>query len=472
MEESTPNQSDQRPASPSLPLSTKPAQQSALLQRVLNQFISSIEGLATSFPVTTAAIREEMDECSQGFRSFLEEHATRMEKADPINGKPAIIFAIHSDYAEEAERLRRNMRRVRTALSLVPRSLFVSLVSAYDHFLGDLIRALLVIKPEVLNASEKTMRFSDLMQFSSVVAARNFIIEKEVETVLRDSHSDHFDWMESRFGLPLRKGLDVWPDFIEITERRNLFVHAGGVVSGQYLEVCTKNKSDIEGVSRGEQLQVPAEYFDRSYEVLFEIGVKLTHVLWRKLVEKERQRADQNLLDITYRLISEERYKLAIVLLDFAVDVLPKHYSEDYRLRFLFNRAQAYKWSGDEDQAIAKIEKEDLSAAKPVFKLAAACIRDDVPSAITSIKEIGVNGEIGLSELRQWPIFKKLREDNEFSAIVGQVFGEALIRRDLDAEVPVVIETHEKDNGLSSSIEASSELPSAGEQSDLSAYDA
>jgi hypothetical protein len=296
-------------------------------------------------------------------------------------------------------------------------------------------------------------------------AARNFIIEKEVETILRDSHSDHFDWMESRFGLPLRKGLEVWPDFIEITERRNLFVHAGGVVSGQYLEVCSKSKSDIEGISRGKRLQVPAEYFDRSYEVLFEIGVKLTHVLWRKLLEKERKSADQNLLDITYQLISEGRYKLAIVLLDFAVDVLPKHYSEDYRLRFLFNRAQAYKWSGDEDQAIAKIEKEDLSAAKPMFKLAAACIRDDLPSAIENIKEIGIHGEIGLSELRQWPIFKKLRENNDFCAVVEEIFAEPLVRRDLDAEVPVVIETQDKDNGLACSVETPSESRSISEQS-------
>ena len=283
------------------------------------------------------------------------------------------------------------------------------------------------------------MRFSDLAGFESIESARDFIIEKEVEAILRASHSEQFDWMESKFAVPLRKGLEVWPEFIEITERRNLFVHTGGVVSAQYLGVCAQNRSSVDGAGRGSKLGVSQEYFDRSYEVLFEIGVKLAQVLWRKLLPSTLDRADQNLIDITFRLISEERYRLAIVLLDFAVDLLPRHSSEDIRLRFVFNRAQAYKWSGHDEKARAQINKEDLSAAKPIFKLAASAIRDDIGGAAEHIREIGPKGEIGLLALRNWPIFKKLREKEEFAAVVLEVFGEPLATKQLDTEIPVLI---------------------------------
>ena len=71
---------------------------------------------------------------------------------------------------------------------------------------------------------------------------REKIFAKEVESILRSSHSDQFLWMERVFSIPLTKGLESWPSFIELTERRNLFVHCDGVVSDQYINVCKNNK--------------------------------------------------------------------------------------------------------------------------------------------------------------------------------------------------------------------------------------
>lgn len=89
--------------------------------------------------------------------------------------------------------------------------------------------------------------------------------------------------MENNFKIPLREGLEVWAKFIEITERRNLFVHCDGIVSKQYLEVCNKHGFDFsKPLSVGEKLDVVPDYFESAYECLFEVGVKLGHVLWRK----------------------------------------------------------------------------------------------------------------------------------------------------------------------------------------------
>lgn len=115
------------------------------------------------------------------------------------------------------------------------------------------------------------------------------IIEKEVETVLRNSHVEQFDWLESKFGIPLRKGLDSWPTFVETTERRNLLVHTGGIVSSQYIKNCKEHKVAFgNDLKPGSELHVDAEYVAKAYFCIFEIGVKLAHVLWRKLDSNTR----------------------------------------------------------------------------------------------------------------------------------------------------------------------------------------
>ena len=71
------------------------------------------------------------------------------------------------------------------------------MVSQYDSFLGRLLRLIFLAKPEILNASEKEMTFAELTKFDSIQAARDYIVEKEVETIIRKSHANHFAWLDA-----------------------------------------------------------------------------------------------------------------------------------------------------------------------------------------------------------------------------------------------------------------------------------
>ena len=123
------------------------------------------------------------------------------------------------------------------------------------------------------------MTFADLNTFKSIEEAREFIIEKEVESVLRKSHSEHFTYLENKIGMPLKKDLPIWKTFIEITERRNLFVHCDGIVSSQYIKVCKENKCYQKDIELNERLTVKLDYFQLAYECLYEITTKLTHTI-------------------------------------------------------------------------------------------------------------------------------------------------------------------------------------------------
>lgn len=96
-------------------------------------------------------------------------------------------------------------------------------------------------KPELLSSSEKNLSFKDLVGLGSIDAAREFIIEKEIKSVIRLSHSDQIAWLEKKLSIPLTKELKIWPAFIELCERRNIFTHTNGVVSSQYCRVCREH---------------------------------------------------------------------------------------------------------------------------------------------------------------------------------------------------------------------------------------
>ena len=99
---------------------------------------------------------------------------------------------------------------IRSGVHSLPSMFFVGLVSAYDKFLSELIRAMFIARPELLSSSERNLSFKDLMEIGSVEAARERIIEKEIETVIRKSHSEQISWLEAKLNMPLTKDLDIW----------------------------------------------------------------------------------------------------------------------------------------------------------------------------------------------------------------------------------------------------------------------
>ena len=91
-----------------------------------------------------------------------------------------------------------NGEKMDVANKLVMQSFIISLISQYDTFLGKLIRALFLIKPETLNVSERNISFSKLREFKTIDDAREYVMGKEIESILRGSHIEQFKWLENK----------------------------------------------------------------------------------------------------------------------------------------------------------------------------------------------------------------------------------------------------------------------------------
>jgi len=203
---------------------------------IIAGFTNDIEALHTTLPLTMLIIESNKRLNRKKLHDFVDTRG-QVHESESIRR----VLISHDAY-QEYSILERRVKRAESASTLVPRSFLVALVSQYDAFLGSLVRQMFTDHPGRLNASEQSLTFKDLLEFSSIDDARDHVIDSEIEKVLRKNHTEQFDWLEKQLGISLRQEMDIWPTFIEITERRNLLVHASGRVSKQYINICRRHK--------------------------------------------------------------------------------------------------------------------------------------------------------------------------------------------------------------------------------------
>lgn len=384
----------------------------------LHKLLNHLDSIKDTLPMTILLLEPHNKRANTKFEEFIEKNAKKIENE---NGTKSI--AVKYEDAKVFEQLSKNYEISRLAMKIIPESLFVSLISQYDAFLNKLLKILFKTRPEYINNSERELSFSQLIQFDSIESAREYVIEKEVETVLRKSHSEHFDYLENKLSMPLRKDLPVWQTFIEITERRNLFVHCDGVVSNQYLKVCKENKCDIKSIKLNERLNIDIEYFKKTYDCLYELSTKLTHTIWRKLIKNDIENADKSLNEICYSLLTSGQFDLADILLDFACKQT-KHFNDSSKNIFIVNKSLSNYLNKKEDTAKKIISSKDWSASSDDFKLANLIITEKYDEVYELMKKIGFSGVVDKENYKTWPLFYELRKEIKFKETFKEIFNE------------------------------------------------
>lgn len=241
--------------------------------------------------------------------------------------------------------------------------------------------------------------------------------------------------MEKNFSIKLREGLTVWPIFIEMCERRNLFTHTGGVVSSKYILNCKEHKVSLSGVKPGDKLTVDSKYFARCVNTVYEIAIKLCFVFWRKFAPDEQAQADRSLNELSFDLIHKRAYAVAEALLSFATKIPRKQMNEVTWRMMTINLANSIRLQKREEEAKKIIEKEDWSASDLHFRICAAAVQGDIDEAILLMKEMGSKGRITADDYRTWPVFRGLETDARFMASFEIIFKEPII-----SPVPIEVE--------------------------------
>ena len=392
------------------------------IQENLNRFIENINCLRDTFGFSEGTLVQQVKDAEKEYNDFIRTF-NRNIKTNELD----VPLKFYRDYLKRLKQKRRAER----ASVLIPPSYLISLVSSYDLFYAELIRIIYRIIPEKLLENEKSFTYRDLSTYKSVQEVRTLIIEETIEGLLRDSHIKQFEWLEKAMGVQTLKRFDEWPIFVELTERRNLFVHSDGMVSQQYIDVCSNHDALTDEVRKGAQLKVDKDYFLKAYNTLYIVGIKLTqmlaHTIYDKQFPNDHSSIDFILINNVYELISEELYDIAISVSHFALN--NKHFKHNGNDRgyIILNLAQAYKWKGQNEKCIEILKQEDCTAWRDELLIPKFTLEGKYDTVYEKMKNVGRGSDILTPEnYRQWPIFKEIRKEDDFINLFHFIFGEDL----------------------------------------------
>jgi hypothetical protein len=304
-------------------------------------------------------------------------------------------------------------------------SALITLVTRFDSYVSALLRLALLAYPERLNRSDKFLTYEEAMKFTSLDEIKLSCVSHDVEPVMRGSHDDQFRYAETVTNLKLREILPAWPEFIEITERRNVHAHCAGKVSAQYLSVCRANKVILaSGLKQGSDLQISESYFDSACRVIWLIGFTMGQMVVRKLFPTQIEAADAALNDIGFDLLLGEDWSLSLAVFDFATNLPLKAVSDDSsRKMFLINKCIALKSSGKTQECLEELSRVDWSSSITRFVLAVAVLRDEFEDAAKLMAQ-AARGEHAITErsLCEWPLFRDFRKTQQFQKAFKRIF--------------------------------------------------
>lgn len=335
-------------------------------------------------------------------------------------------FAEFSSTIQQLEEL-----RGQNSPEILAKSLFTQLFAEFDAYIGELLKIIYLKNDKLLKGISREISLSDLLDFEDLNAVKLSMLDKEIETFRRDSYIEQFSTLEKKFNLSLKK-FKEWPQFVELSQRRNILTHNGGMVSDQYIVACEREGHPFQSKPKiGESLGVTFQYFVSAARLLSKVGLMLAYTLWSKIFPKESELMHGALNQTLYKCLRQKRWVFVAELEDFVMSSqMRKDVSEiDLRIRIV-NTSIGLKFAGKDSDVVRLLESVDWSASYRDFKLAIAVLQERYDEAIEIMKSIGKTGEILVQHsYHTWPLFTKFREHPEFYDAYFNIYGEAFAEK-------------------------------------------
>lgn len=301
----------------------------------------------------------------------------------------------------------------------------VLLVAKFDEFLSDVLRVLFKSHPDQLKSSDKALTYEEILELESLDEVLDKFINKEIEKVLHPSHEEQLEYLDSRHKLGLKEHFTSWNNFIEITERRNLYAHTGGRVNRYYLRVCKEKDIKLESnIRENSYLPVTEHYFESAYKCIFELGARIGQSVLRRIFPDNLKEADRSLINnIGIPLEENKQWELAKIIFDFALAMPQKLISDDeYYKIFIINSCICLKQIGQKKEMCKLLESVDWSSANQKFLLAVHVLNNEYPKAEALMSTMNGKEPIDEEGFQTWPLFLEFRETENFTRAFKKIY--------------------------------------------------
>ncbi|WP_316832957.1 hypothetical protein [Pedobacter aquatilis] len=396
-------------------------------------FVYSISGLNNSFEKIYNNLVDEQKSKHEKFDSFLRKN----KLSEDYTGKK---HPLPPEKRKEYIDLKKESNDSTISLKNFPPAFLISLVAQFDFFLRELIQEVFRLDNSILNEIGGDYTTRELLDAKSDIA--EFIVEKELDKFMRKNHEEQFGFIDKYLCpglLALLAKDDLLQDFYELKSRRNLYAHQGGLVNAKFLRNFGPHleKREIKIVI-GQEMQCDTQYFEQSHSILFEVGMIISQLIWRKIYDPKNQTKgkkdskvevfspDNTLQDISYELLVLNRNLLANKALKFAVDN-KLYFNDQNKYLFLINLAQSYKWLGDSKACTKILDNNDFSFGGDPYTLSQLVLNEDYQEAAEFMKLTVESNELTKAQFQEWPIYKYFRHEEIFQKTFKELFNEEFI---------------------------------------------
>lgn len=126
--------------------------------KAAHTLLTEIEALRQTLPMTMTLLELAIQVKLKELRTYCAEHEIEEKRSED----GVLEFTVPAACVLEFSDLASPVRVLNTAHQLTPRSIVVALVSQYDAFLGEVLRATYHLRPELLHSSDKTLACREL----------------------------------------------------------------------------------------------------------------------------------------------------------------------------------------------------------------------------------------------------------------------------------------------------------------------
>lgn len=356
-------------------------------RQVLYSYVSYLMSQYKSIPYIVDKLDRIYDDEKKSLLQFIEEKKLQSASSSEIATANAGL-SIPCEYIEEYDVYYAGIQNIVNVSRNLMSTQFVDCITQFDNYLQNLMRCIYRLHPEILKNSNKSITYKELFDITTIDNAKDFVIESVLTELFHGSHSDQFEHFTKITKINVPKEMEeLYRQLIEITERRNLYIHCHGKASKQYISICSQNNVEVT-VSEGDYLKIDKKYFLESIDALMELSVKIGFIVWKKQEKSEQENSDKFLISLCNDLIKQGRNKLAIALIDYVIDHKDNHMSvfNKHLLKMYWICAQ--KKDGNNTDYEKGIQ-EDWTSVKPLISLILNVLKDDYDSAIEQMTHIG-----------------------------------------------------------------------------------
>ena len=288
------------------------------------------------------------------------------------------------------------------------RSILSNVVIIFEQYFSKVYHTLVLNEPQKY-FENKTIRLADIFdqKFSEII---NNQLQKEIEDNMYDSLKT-LSRIKEKSQIDVDRYIPIRKEFEEVYYRRNLCVHAEGIVNAVYLEKVDSKYT--KNIKEGQELLCDEIYLSNAIITLNKIVASL-HFEMLKYFEADQNQYDY-LANMGFDVLKEKNYVLA----EYIYGILRREKTFEFKTKAIYevNFINALKLQG---KNVEKLIKEfDVSIATDEFKIAKECLLDNhgvVYDMLTKTYPDSFNA----NHIREWPIFIRFRESEYYQKFIDE----------------------------------------------------